>query len=406
MKKRLSEETLLFINVIKWFFFSGFVGIIVGLSTTFFLKVLNLSIITVSHYPYYFLFLPIGLFVVSLIAYYFYPNHKDYTTDKVIESINNEKAISLPSVLKAFFLPVLTIASGGSAGKEAPCADVGAGLGSILAKILRFSDEDRKKLMICGVAAGFASVFGVPISGAIFGLEVLYVGKIFYDALFPALVSGIVSYQVSSFLGITYFYRPISLVPIFSQAFFIKVVLAGVFFGVCSFLFVEIFKLFEWLSRRLLIWLPLKGILGGIVLILLTFIFSSRYLGLGLDTIQACLEGGKVIWYAFLLKILFTAITLYFGGCGGIVTPIFFIGATSGVLFAEIFKLDIATFSAIGLVSLLAGAANTPIAASIMAVELFGTKIAPYAALACVVSFLMTGHRSVYPAQVLGVKKS
>jgi len=194
-------------------------------------------------------------------------------------------------------------------------------------------------------------------------------------------------------------------VPIFSQAFFMRVLLAGVFFGVCSFLFVEILKLFEWISRRLPIWLPLKGILGGIVLILLTFIFSSRYLGLGLDTIQACLEGGKVIWYAFLVKILFTAITLYFGGCGGIVTPIFFIGATSGVLFAEIFKLDIATFSAIGLVSLLAGAANTPIAASIMAVELFGTKIAPYAALACVVSFLMTGHRSVYPSQVLGVKK-
>jgi len=194
-------------------------------------------------------------------------------------------------------------------------------------------------------------------------------------------------------------------VPIFSQAFFMRVLLAGVFFGVCSFLFVEILKLFEWLSRRLPIWLPLKGILGGIVLILLAFIFSSKYLGLGLDTIQACLEGGKVIWYAFLVKILFTAITLYFGGCGGIVTPIFFIGATSGVLFAEIFKLDIATFSAIGLVSLLAGAANTPIAASIMAVELFGTKIAPYATLACVVSFLMTGHRSVYPAQVLGVKK-
>jgi len=199
MKKRLSEETLLFINVIKWFFFSSLVGIIVGLSTTFFLKLLNLSIIAFSHYPYYFLLLPIGLFLVSLIAYYFYPQAQDYTTDKVIESINKERIISFPSVIKAFFLPILTIASGGSAGKEAPCADVGAGLGSILAKILRFNDEDRKKLMICGVSAGFASVFGVPISGAIFGLEVLYVGKIFYDALFPALVSGIVSYQVSSF---------------------------------------------------------------------------------------------------------------------------------------------------------------------------------------------------------------
>ena len=259
--------------------------------------------------------------------------------------------------------------------------------------------------MICGVSAGFASVFGVPISGAIFGLEVLYVGRIFYDALFPSLVSGIVSYQVSSNFGIKYFYRPINLAPIFSQTFFIKVALAGIFFGLCSFLLVEVLKLSDWLSKKLHIWLPLKGIIGGLVLVLLAFIVSSQYLGLGLETIQNCLEGGKIIWYAFLAKILFTSITLCFGGNGGIVTPIFFIGATSGVLFAEIFKLDIATFSALGLVSLLAGSANTPIAASIMAVELFGTKIAPYAALACVVSFLMTGHRSVYPSQVLGIKK-
>ena len=405
MKRRLTEQTSLFISVIKWFFLAGLIGVIVGLSTTLFLKALEQSIVFMSLYPYHFLLLPFVLFVVSLIAYYFCPKSQDYTTDKVIESINEAKPISFGSILKAFFLPVLTIASGGSAGKEAPCADVGAGLGSIFGSTFRFNDEDRKKLMICGVSAGFASVFGVPISGAIFGLEVLYVGRIFYDALFPSLVSGIVSYQVSSTFGIKYFYRPINLAPIFSQAFFIKVVLAGIFFGLCSFLLVEVLKLSTWLSKKLHIWLPLKGIIGGLVLVLLAFIVSLQYLGLGLETIQNCLEGGKIIWYAFLAKILFTSITLCFGGNGGIVTPIFFIGATSGVLFAEIFKLDIATFSALGLVSLLAGSANTPIAASIMAVELFGTKIAPYAALACVVSFLMTGHRSVYPSQVLGIKK-
>ncbi len=111
-------------------------------------------------------------------------------------------------------------------------------------------------------------------------------------------------------------------------------------------------------------------------------------------------------WSAFFLKIIFTSITLNFGGSGGIVTPIFFIGVTSGSLFAQIFRLDVATFSAIGMVALLAGAANTPIAASIMAVELFGPQIAPYAAVACVISFLMTGHRSVYPSQILSVTKS
>jgi H+/Cl- antiporter ClcA len=214
------------------------------------------------------------------------------------------------------------------------------------------------------------------------------------------------SYQISYSLGIRYFYRPISFVPVFSETFFIKVALAGIFFGICSFLLVEMLKSGKKLSERLSFWMPLKGLIGGFILVGLALIFSKQYLGLGLETIQSSLQGGRNVWYAFILKIIFTSITLNFGGSGGIVTPIFFVGATSGTFFAEIMRLDIATFSAIGLVSLLAGAANTPIAASIMAVELFGPKVAPYAAVACVISFLMTGHRSVYSSQVLAVAKS
>jgi H+/Cl- antiporter ClcA len=149
-----------------------------------------------------------------------------------------------------------------------------------------------------------------------------------------------------------------------------------------------------------------KGILGGIVLIGLAFLFSVRYLGLGLDTIESALEGGKIPWSAAGAKMLFTSITLNFGGSGGIVTPIFFIGATAGNVFGRALGLDPAVFAAIGMVSLLAGAANTPIAASIMAVEMFGPAVAPYAAVACVISFLMTGHRSVYPSQILSMSKS
>ncbi len=146
--------------------------------------------------------------------------------------------------------------------------------------------------------------------------------------------------------------------------------------------------------------------LGGILLIVLALIFSKQYLGLGLDTIELSLSGGNIIWYAFILKIVFTMITLSLGGSGGIITPIFFIGATAGSLFATTLGLDKATFAAIGMVGLLAGAANTPIASSIMAMELFGPQIAPYAAVACVVSFLISGHRSVYPSQILAIRKS
>ncbi|HET7319074.1 MAG TPA: chloride channel protein, partial [Nitrospirota bacterium] len=131
-----------------------------------------------------------------------------------------------------------------------------------------------------------------------------------------------------------------------------------------------------------------------------------RYLGLGLETITASLKGEGVPAGAFLLKILFTAITLSFGGSGGIITPIFFIGATAGSAFGRALGFDPALFADMGMVGLLAGAANTPISASIMAIELFGPAIAPYASVACVISFLMTGHRSVYPSQVLSLAKS
>ncbi|MCM8786905.1 MAG: chloride channel protein, partial [Candidatus Omnitrophica bacterium] len=145
---------------------------------------------------------------------------------------------------------------------------------------------------------------------------------------------------------------------------------------------------------------------GGFVLVVLTFIFSKQFLGLGLETIKSTLEGTTVLWYFFILKIIFTAITLNFGGSGGVITPIFFIGATSGAVLSNLLGVDRVTISAIGLVSVLAGTTNTPIASSIMAIELFGGGIAPYAALSCIISFLVTGHKSIYPSQVLAIKKS
>ncbi|MDD5746445.1 MAG: chloride channel protein [Candidatus Omnitrophica bacterium] len=407
MKKRVIEQSLLMLTVGKWVCLSVIVGCIVGISTALFLKTLTWSIGAVSGYRYYFLVMPAAFFISALIVKYLSPEAEGHGTEKVIEAIHQKDAKINASVVPVKLLAtVITIAGGGSAGKEGPCAQIGAGLASLFAKLFRFDGYDRRKLVICGISAGFSSVFGTPIAGAIFGVEVLFIGGILYDVLLPSFISGVISFHVTESFGINYFYHPLNVIPAFSRPFFIYVVFAGIFFGLISFLLIELLDVGNKVSKAIRLWAPLKGIIGGGVLIVMAGLFSTRYLGLGLDTIEHCLQGGTVNEFAFLLKAVFTSITLNFGGSGGIVTPIFFIGTTAGNLFAQLFNLDVATFSALGFVALLAGAANTPIAASIMSIELFGPQIAPYAAIACVISFLVTGHRSVYPSQILAFKKS
>ena len=411
MKRRLKEESVIFISIVKWLVLASVVGVLVGLATTVFLKLLDRSTVYVGAYGYYFLGLPVVMFLSAAIVKYLSPEAAGHGTEKVIEAVHKRSGkIGLAVIPVKIFTTVMTLAFGGSVGKEGPCAQIGGAISSGFADILRFSASDRRKLVICGISGGFAAVFGTPITGAIFGIEVLLVGGILYEVLLPSFVAGLISYQVSSALGITYFYHPLKFVPVFSEAFFVKVVFAGIFFGICSFLLIESLNLGHKYSKRLSerfgLSKPVMGLIGGVIIVVLTLIFSKQYLGLGLNVIHSTLEGGDVSPAAFLLKSIFTSITLNFGGSGGIVTPIFFVGTTAGNLFASVLGLNTAIFAAIGLVSVLAGAANTPIAASILAVELFGTEVAPYAAVACVISFVMTGHRSVYSSQILAIKKS
>jgi H+/Cl- antiporter ClcA len=407
MKRRVIEESVLFISILKWLFLATCVGIIVGISTTIFLALLHKGIGYVSGISYYYLLIPVGLLSSTLLVKYFAPDARGHGTEKIIEAVHqNSGKIKLSVVPVKLLATIVTISLGGSAGKEGPAAQIGAALCSGFADLFHFGDRDRRKLVICGISAGFATVFGTPIAGAIFGVEVLFVGGLLYDVLLPSFVAGIVGYQISSALGITYFNQPINFVPVFSSLFFLKVCMSGIFFGIVSLLFIEMLNMFEYLSHKMPLGEEWKALIGGASLVVMTFFLSTRYLGLGLETIRTSIEGNAVPWYSAILKMFSTSVTLGFGGSGGIITPIFFVGSSAGNLLGHLPGFNLAVFSAIGMVSLLAGAANTPISASIMAVELFGSQLAPYAAVSCVISFLMTGHRSVYPSQILSISKS
>ena len=400
--KILDKLTQNVLNIIKWFLLATFIGVVIGTLDAVFLKTLDNAIAWRNKIPYFYLGLPLALYIVALLSRRTAPHDKDYSTDAIIKKINAYRPVSFISILKGFVLSIVTMSTGGSAGKEAPCADVGAGVSSILSRFLHMSLEDQRKMMICGVSAGFAGVFGVPISGALFGLEVLWVGHIFYEVMFPALVAGITAFQVTSFLGVNYIYHPLHFVPVFSEQFFLKMIIAGMFFGLVSILFIEISKMmrvvFRYIARRSNLFITC--VFGGVLLIGIGYATSPLYLGLGIAGIDGPLSGaGLQSPFGFLYKILTTSITFAAGGIGGVVTPIFFVGAQAGAMLADFMNVDSATLAALGLVAVLAGAANTPLAASIMAIELFGPQIAPYATVACVISFLITGQQSMYPSQ-------
>lgn len=399
MQRQIREQTVLFFSVAKWIGLATIIGIIVGIATSGFLKLLNLSMEFTSGYPYFYLLLPLAFAASTLLIKKLSPEAEGHGTEKVIEAVHTRSGRINPSVVPIkLAATIITLASGGSAGKEGPCAQIGGGLASLFADIFPFTDFDRKKLVICGISGGFAAVFGTPIAGAIFGVEVLFVGALLYDVLLPSFIAGITAYQISVLMGAQYFHSVILFKPVFSEVFFLKVMLSGVFFGLVSLVLIETLRAGERINHSLKIRPVYKGLLGGTAVAVLALIFSGEYLGLGLDSIETTLGGHSPSWYAFLLKPLFTSLTLNFGGSGGIVTPIFFIGSAAGSSYAQWIGADVATFAAIGFVAVLAGAANTPIAASILAIEIFGPSIAPYATVACVVSYLMTGHRSVYPS--------
>lgn len=407
MTTRLTELSILFLSVAKWFLLAGIVGVLVGLSSTLFLILLRSSLALAQSFPYIFLLLPVSLALSGVMTARFAFRARGYGTEQVIRAIHQEGGKIHPRVIPVKFVAtIVTIATGGSAGNVGPCAQIGGALCSAFSQFIRLEDVDRVRLVVCGISAGFAAVFGTPVAGALFAIEALWIGRLSYGALFPSLVAAFIGYQVTAYFGVAHVWPIAPSVPPLTIPFFLSVGLAGVTFGVAAFIFVELMGLGKRLSLLTKTSSVLTGVIGGSILIAVTFLFSDDYLSLGWMTVTHALEGDNLPWYAFAVKAVTTSVTLNFGGSGGILLPLCFYGAALGSSLAHGLGLDPATFAALGLVSVLAGATNTPIAGIVLAMELFGPAIAPYAATSCAMSYLLTGHRSVIPTQLLHEAKS
>ncbi len=416
IRKHATEQTAIFFSVAKWVFLSSVIGVAIGATVTLFLKILAYSEGSRSLLPFEFYYLlPVALVLSVWLTKTFAPSAEGHGTEKVISAIHKEDGKINVSVIPVKTLTtVLTIFAGGSVGKEGPGAQIGAGVASLISRLLKFNKQDRKKLVICGISAGFATVFGTPIAGAIFGVEVLIIGVIMYDVLLPSFIAGFAAFTTAQFLGIDYtyydlhFFQDVSL----DIVLIIKVIIAGLFFGFVSDITITAISQTHSYIKSIKVNSYIKAFVGGSIIVGLTLVFGEQYIGLGLGTIGDALNPNPALthdihWYTFILKTVFTSLSLGAGGSGGVITPIFYIGATSGNFFGSIISPEhIPLFAALGFVSVVAATTNTPIASTIMAVELFGIDIAHYAALAAVISFLISGHRSIFSSQILAMKKS
>ena len=408
IKSYFKEESIFFISAIKWISISTFIGTIVGTVVALFIKLVSYGVKYVSSVNYYYLFLPIALFLSSFIIIKLAPDAKGHGTEKAIEAVHKTSGRSDFKVVPVKLVSTLiTIIFGGSVGMEGPGTQIGSGIASLVGKLFKMDDIDTKRLAVCGISAGFVAVFGAPIGAAVFAAEVLYIGKISYISLLPAVISSYASYFTGLYIGTTALDFSIAYIPKIHMLMFFKIVAFGIFIGIAARFFIAFINFVEKLFSRIRFYNPLKGIVGGVIIVIFVLLVRSNdYIGIGENVINRAMAGDKLNSFSSLFKMFTTAITLSSGGSGGILTPMLYIGSSLGNTWAVVFNQNIAFFSAIGMAAFFGCCANTPIAAIIISLELFGHSTGICTSIACMVAYLIIGHTSIYPTQILVTSKS
>ena len=390
---------------IKWCLIAALVALLSGSASALFLFALDLATRTREAHPWLLWLLPLAGFAVGWI-YLHTGRSVEAGNNLLIDEIHDPaKVVPLRMAPLVLVGTVVSHLFGASVGREGTAVQMGGALADQLTHVFRLRPEDRRILLMAGISAGFSSVFGTPMAGALFGLEVLAIGRMRYDAIFPCFVAAIVADQVGLLWGVHHTHYLMTASAAVTPWTLAAVMLAGLVFGLAGMLFARSTHALSAFMKKRVAYAPLRPLIGGIVVALAVWACGThRYIGLGIDVIVEAFQHPLAPW-DFLGKGAFTVLSLGTGFKGGEVTPLFYIGATLGNALAPVLQLPFPLLAALGFVAVFAGAANTPLASTVMAIELFGAGIGPFAALACVVSYLFSGHTGIYKSQRLGQAK-
>ncbi|MCW6052546.1 voltage-gated chloride channel family protein [Lyngbya sp. CCAP 1446/10] len=400
------EQFIALPQLSKWFIISCIVGILSGLGSAALLASLEWATNWRESHLWIIALLPIAGFLSGWI-YHRYGKKVEAGNNLLLEEIHNPKNIIPLRMAPMVLLGTdITHLFGGSAGREGTALQIAASLADQLTRIFRFKHAERRILLMAGISGGFASVFGTPLAGTIFGLEVLAIGTINHDALFPCLVAAVIGDRITLVLGLHHtVYRHAPLVPTVTPMGLISAIVAGAIFGIVAMIFAKLTHKISHLFKAKISYPPLRPAIGGTIVALSVWAMgSTKYIGLGIPTIVDTFNTQLPPW-DFAAKIVLTALTLGAGFKGGEVTPLFFIGATLGNALSLILALPAPLLAGMGFVAVFGGAANTPIASTLMGIELFGLESGVFIAIACVMSYVFSGHAGIYSSQRIGSRK-
>jgi H+/Cl- antiporter ClcA len=394
-------QNAVLVYVIKWLSLSIIVGILAGTASAFFLVSLDWVTNLREINPYLIAFLPLGGLIIGL-AYHYWGTDISKGNNQLLEEFHSPKQlIPLKMAPMVLFGTLITHLFGGSAGREGTAVQMGAAISDQFSHLFKLKTQDRQILIIIGISAGFASVFGTPIAGAIFALEVLILKKFRYDAILPSLFAALIADYTCTVWNVSHTQYSIASVPAMGFENILWAALAGIIFGLTAMLFSKTTHFCTDLFKKIN-YAPVRPFIGGILLAaIIWFTGAYKYVGLGIPVIESAFKS-DLNSYDFLLKLLFTSFTIGAGFKGGEVTPLFFIGATLGNALVWFVPLPLGLLAGMGLAAIFAGASNTPIASTILGIELFGFESIYFIGIACVFSYLFSGGTGIYTSQIKG----
>lgn len=383
----------------KWTVISVFIGVTVGLVGTLFGHgIIRATRLWNQNHRTLYLMPVVGLLIIWL--YRVSHEEKNRGTDMVLESISSNEDISLATAPLIFVSTILSHCVSASAGREGAALQLGGSLGNLVGNVIRLDEKDRKVAVMCGMSACFAALFGTPLAAGVFSMEVVSIGVMYYAALVPCLFAAFIGAAISVRLGLVPDHFNIGAVPEFGIQGAAVAVLLGMLCAAVGVMFCVCLHKSGHLYRRYFPNPYLRVLAGSAIFIVLTLIFKSRYYnGSGMHLIERCFSGEEVPHYAFLIKILFTAVALGAGFKGGEIVPTLCVGATFGYMMAGLLGVSQELCASIGMVCLFVSVTNCPVSTVFLGFELFGFEAMPYYSIAVAVCFTLSGYYGLYSSQ-------